>query len=657
MFNLNFSVLFKVLGFNPRQRKSFLNAIMRYGMPPQDAFSSHWLVRDLRGKSERNFRAYVSLFMRHLCEPGADNAETFADGVPREGISRQHVLTRIGIMALIRKKIKEYEQVNGDVSVPISLLELIEQEELDHQIQAAAEKEALEEALAAKKEPEVVPESIESKEETSKDIAEKEPKIEKVGDLDTEREVQSEKMDVAEQNEKDSNAIEKVAEDDDKETEDKEGDHENKTSDNEAKEKVAEIEDESKVNEKSNDEINDQADQEKDVDGEKSDAPVEAQKEDQTDPQEIKIKTETPEASEDKPEDKPEEEANNKRSKVVTPIVSTVDPECKVENDHEVVPIESEQPESTENVEKQAKPSQLSAELELFRKKRFMFNIADGGFTELHSLWQTEEQAASGHEVDIWHRRHDFWLLSGVYKHGYARWQDIQNDPQFAIINKPFHMDVPKGNFLEIKNKFLARRLKLLEQSLVIEEQLRRAATIAEPASEPAASTMTLGTKFSELETLAEAHQCLGKDVDAGNKNANSVLHKVLNQLDNLLNDMKSDVGRIPTTLARVPSVSQRLLLSERSILSRLAGQSQQAQLQQLQQQQLQQLQLQQQQMQLQQLMQHLTPQQILQLQQLSQHLQPQQLAQLFDEQQLATLIQAGLLPGLANAANASSSS
>lgn len=51
------------------------------------------------------FRAYVSLFMRHLCEPGADGAETFADGVPREGLSRQHVLTRIGVMSLVRKKV------------------------------------------------------------------------------------------------------------------------------------------------------------------------------------------------------------------------------------------------------------------------------------------------------------------------------------------------------------------------------------------------------------------------------------------------------------------------------------------------------------------------------------------------------------------------
>jgi len=62
-------------------------------------------VRDLRGKPERVFRAYVSLFMRHLCEPIADNVDKFADGVPREGLSRQHVLTRIGIIALIRKKV------------------------------------------------------------------------------------------------------------------------------------------------------------------------------------------------------------------------------------------------------------------------------------------------------------------------------------------------------------------------------------------------------------------------------------------------------------------------------------------------------------------------------------------------------------------------
>lgn len=108
----------EVLGFNARQRKAFHNTIMRYGMPPQDTFNSQWLVRDLRGKSEKCFRAYVSLFMRHLCEPGNENGETFADGVPREGLSRQHVLSRIGIMSLIRKKVQEFEAINGKHSMP-----------------------------------------------------------------------------------------------------------------------------------------------------------------------------------------------------------------------------------------------------------------------------------------------------------------------------------------------------------------------------------------------------------------------------------------------------------------------------------------------------------------------------------------------------------
>lgn len=46
----------QVLGFNTRQRKAFLNAVMRWGMPSQDAFSSQWLVRDLKGKSEKEFK-------------------------------------------------------------------------------------------------------------------------------------------------------------------------------------------------------------------------------------------------------------------------------------------------------------------------------------------------------------------------------------------------------------------------------------------------------------------------------------------------------------------------------------------------------------------------------------------------------------------------
>jgi chromodomain-helicase-DNA-binding protein 4 len=93
------------------------------------------------------------------------------------------------------------------------------------------------------------------------------------------------------------------------------------------------------------------------------------------------------------------------------------------------------------------------------------------------------------------------FFKSGIITHGYSRWQDMQNDPSFAIINEPFKMDVGKGNFLEIKNKFLARRFKLLEQALVIEEQLRRAAylNLTQDANHPA---MALNQRFTEVSSV-----------------------------------------------------------------------------------------------------------------------------------------------------------
>uniref|UniRef100_A0A4W5QWZ6 Chromodomain helicase DNA binding protein 5 n=1 Tax=Hucho hucho TaxID=62062 RepID=A0A4W5QWZ6_9TELE len=365
----------EVLGFNARQRKAFLNAIMRWGMPPQDAFNSHWLVRDLRGKSEKEFRAYVSLFMRHLCEPGADGAETFADGVPREGLSRQHVLTRIGVMSLVRKKVHINQSSND------SIVTLIKPSRNHCSISLVVSDEAKSEDL-------LMPE----------------------GRLNGEKEAQEETEEVR-----------------------------------------------------------------------------------------------------------------------------------------------------RELLEKNG------------FKMRFMFNIADGGFTELHTLWQNEERAAmsSGKMYDIWHRRHDYWLLAGIVTHGYARWQDIQNDPRYAIHNEPFKTEMHKGNYLEMKNKFLARRFKLLEQALVIEEQLRRAAYL-NMTQDPSHPAMALNTRFAEVECLAESHQHLSKESLAGNKPANAVLHKVLNQLEELLSDMKADVTRLPNMLSRIPPVSSRLQMSERSILSRL---------------------------------------------------------------------------------------
>lgn len=43
---------------------------------------------------------------------------------------------------------------------------------------------------------------------------------------------------------------------------------------------------------------------------------------------------------------------------------------------------------------------------------KFMFNIADGGFTELHSVWA--EEKTRGFSSSVWGRHHDYWLLKGI---------------------------------------------------------------------------------------------------------------------------------------------------------------------------------------------------------------------------------------------------
>jgi chromodomain-helicase-DNA-binding protein 4 len=444
----------EVLGFNARQRKSFLNAIMRYGMPPQDCFSGQWLVRDLRAKSERQFKAYVALFMRHLCEPGADNAETFADGVPREGLSRQHILTRIGVMSLIRKKVQEFEKINGCYSMP----EIMNGPVLPVKVKKAP-------AGDEKPKDEV------KSEDTKEEIKAEDVKKEEEGDAkkDTE-DVKEEKPDVSDKSKSDESEVKK-------------------------EEKAADVEKEEKSEVK------------------KEEAKKEEDDEDEKDPLMVE-----------------------KKEVVIS------------DDDDDVVLIDDD--------EKKNKPKESPAE------RKFMFNIADGGFTELHTLWLNEEKVAVPNRIyNIWHRRHDFWLLAGTVAHGYARWQDILTDQRFAIVNEPFKMDAGKGNFLEIRNKFLARRFKLLEQALVIEEQLRRAAYL----------------NSSNKENLTDQHpgdfdaDASEPEVPAKSTSNNPTLHKVLNQLEELLTDMKSDVSRLPATLANIPPVAQRLQAAEKSILSRIA--------------------------------------------------------------------------------------
>ncbi|XP_076016177.1 chromodomain-helicase-DNA-binding protein 3 isoform X4 [Genypterus blacodes] len=541
----------EVLGFNTRQRKAFLNAVMRWGMPSQDAFSSQWLVRDLRGKTEKEFKAYVSLFMRHLCEPVADGAETFADGVPREGLCRQPVLTRIGVMSLVKKKIQEFEHINGRWSLP-ELKPEVSVDKSSSRASSPAGKTATPTPDASynntpcTSKP-ATPAPVDKLEKNGKEVEKEEEKEKEEGEAPAEKEKEKDEGKEGESKrtgdpEESSSAAKETAQD-------------------ASPGQKSEGKEEGELKEEENKETGDTQTKEKKVQEESKEETKQATKQ-------------TSEVKEEKTvgEKAAEEKEKEKREETSTPIEVT-DAKDKTEaSDLKKEEVKGEKDAGKDVKSAKEEPPKGNGKPPAERP-RFMFNIADGGFTELHTLWQNEERAAisSGKMNEIWHRRHDFWLLAGIVIHGYARWQDIQNDPQFAIVNEPFKSQANKGNFLEMKNKFLARRFKLLEQALVIEEQLRRAAYL-NMTQDPSHPAMALNARFAEVECLAESHQHLSKESLAGNKPANAVLHKVLNQLEELLSDMKADVTRLPATLSRVPPIAARLQMSERSILSRLAN-------------------------------------------------------------------------------------
>ena len=206
-------------------------------------------------------------------------------------------------------------------------------------------------------------------------------------------------------------------------------------------------------------------------------------------------------------------------------------------------------------------------------KKNFSFNIADAGFTELHTLWQTEESAAIKQKKlkEIWHRMHDYWLLAGIAKHGYTKWTDIQADPQYSLVQLPFlAMDKNKdGSVLEMQKGFLGRRFRLLETALIEEEQLRRAQIEKSQAIE-SKELLALQRHFSELEAIAECHSNLTKAEASSKKLANNVLQRSLTKMEELLVELKTDLAKLPMTISNLQPVQDRLQMNERYTVAHL---------------------------------------------------------------------------------------
>ncbi|KAH8865869.1 Chromodomain-helicase-DNA-binding protein 5 [Schistosoma japonicum] len=110
-----------IYNFGPNDRQLFNNAVMRFGLPPPGIVPPQdWLPPVLYHKSQFQLFGYVCLYMKHLYDdPSAfdESQESWSDGLPKEHLCVPAVLSRIAMMALIRNKVLQYEDINGPTSI------------------------------------------------------------------------------------------------------------------------------------------------------------------------------------------------------------------------------------------------------------------------------------------------------------------------------------------------------------------------------------------------------------------------------------------------------------------------------------------------------------------------------------------------------------
>lgn len=103
-----------VLGFSKRERYLFTELVMKYGLPPDPIKGSAWFTKDFTRKPEKHMRAYTYLFLKHLNEPTSKDQTKYSDGTPVDGLSAQTIFMRLGMLALIRKKVFEFQDRFGE---------------------------------------------------------------------------------------------------------------------------------------------------------------------------------------------------------------------------------------------------------------------------------------------------------------------------------------------------------------------------------------------------------------------------------------------------------------------------------------------------------------------------------------------------------------
>ena len=150
-------------------------------------------------------------------------------------------------------------------------------------------------------------------------------------------------------------------------------------------------------------------------------------------------------------------------------------------------------------------------------------------------------------------------MLVGIIKHGHGRWQDILADDDLSVLQETFQ-DKSLSN--DIKNKYLAGRLKMLEQALLVEEQLRRADQPTLISEEP--FNLSLERGLREIRFMLEAHEHLLTD---DSQTTRDILQRVLGHVDERLCDLKSEASRILSSASKQPPITSRLHLSEKNLL------------------------------------------------------------------------------------------
>ncbi|KAL0739308.1 hypothetical protein Bca4012_015518 [Brassica carinata] len=111
----------RVLGFRKSQRKTFLDTLMRYGVGNYD-----WneFVHPLMTRTYDEINNYGIFFLNYIINHTQDiNPPTFSDMVPKEGLTRDKILTRITVMMLLQEKVNLIENHPSRALFPDYIIE------------------------------------------------------------------------------------------------------------------------------------------------------------------------------------------------------------------------------------------------------------------------------------------------------------------------------------------------------------------------------------------------------------------------------------------------------------------------------------------------------------------------------------------------------